>query len=74
MLIIFQDDSCSVPSLSCVLAREISYDADDGTLWFSDGENIWELETDFISANHLIRQAYLSGKLDMSDVVFHSVD
>lgn len=74
MLILFKDDSCTVPSLGCVFAREISYDADDSCLWFSDGDGIWSIPCDRLSAERLIRLAFSQGKLDLSDTVFELDD
>ena len=71
MRILFQDNSCSVPSFGCVVADEIGYDADDGTLWFSCGDRCWSLECEKSVADSFIRSAFFSGYLDVSSLVFN---
>lgn len=74
MRILFRDDSCAVPSYGCVDADSVGYDADDGTLWFSCGDDTWEVNCPESTAVILIRDVFRSGFLDLSSLLFHVVE
>lgn len=70
MRILFRDSSCAVPSLGCVVADSIGYDADEGTLWFSSEDIVWSVVCSETYANGWIRDAFRHGYVDLSDFIF----
>lgn len=74
MRILFMDNSCYIPSLGCVFADEIGYDADQGLLWFSNGDREWTVECSSAVANTFIRMAYCDGHVDLTSMVFEMTE